>query len=87
MSNWEIAVQDSLCVVLLVSSRWAGSLVRFLGEKVDVDPEQNVPPHVQINPKVFHLPLLRTQPRQGARCQALAHTGLQWQGGSQVTGT
>ena len=36
MSDWEIAIQVSLCVVLLVSSRWAGSLVRFLGENVEL---------------------------------------------------
>lgn len=64
-------LQGNLCFVLLVSSRWAGSLVRFLGKNLEADPEQDVPPHVQINPKVFHLPLLRTEPRQGARCQAL----------------
>ena len=60
MSDQEIAIQGSLCVVLLVSSRSAGSLVRFLGENLEADPEHDVPPHVQINPKVFHLPLPRT---------------------------
>ena len=43
MSDWEIVIQGSLCTMLLVSSRWAGILVRFLGENLDADPEPGCP--------------------------------------------
>lgn len=43
MSGWEIAMQGGLCVVLLVSSRWARSLVRILAENLEADPEQGCP--------------------------------------------
>ena len=43
MSDWEIVIQGSLCTMLLVSSRWAGILVRFLGENLEADPEPGCP--------------------------------------------
>ena len=43
MSDWEIAIQGSLWAVLLVSSRWAGSLVIFFGENLEADPEPGCP--------------------------------------------
>ena len=43
----------------------------FLEKIWTLTQNQAVPPHVQINPKVFNLPLPETQPRQRMRCQAL----------------
>ena len=43
----------------------------FLEKIWKLTQNQAAPPHVQINPKVFNLPLPETQPRHGASCQAL----------------
>ena len=58
--------QSMGCAACFKQMGWKFGQV-FLEKIWKLTQNQAAPPHVQINPKVFNLPLPRTESRQGAR--------------------
>ena len=58
--------QSMGCAACFKQMGWKFGQV-FLEKIWKLTQNQTAPPHVQINPKVFNLPLPRTESRQGAR--------------------